>query len=58
MSLVRRATIRVKRNRRWLEVPVFVRRRPRRAASALRVARRLNGRLGLWTFRTMKEAAE
>lgn len=58
MMLVRRSSIRVKCNRRWIEVAVFLRRRRRLKSAARRAVRRLNGRLGLFTFSMMREAAE
>lgn len=58
MMIVRRSTIRVKCNRRWIEVAVFLRRRRFRKATGRRAVRRLPGRLGLFTFSMMREAAE
>jgi hypothetical protein len=58
MMLVRRSSIRVKCNRRWIEVAVFLRRHRRVVMASRRAVRRLDGRLGLFTFSMMREAAE
>lgn len=58
MMLVRRSTIRLKCNRRWIEVTVFIRCRRRLKSAARKAVRRLDGRLGLFTFSMMREAAE
>jgi hypothetical protein len=58
MMLIRRSSIRVKCNRRWIEVAVFLRRHRRIVSTRRNAVRRLDGRLGLFTFSMMREAAE